>query len=327
MTLPTNTLSEPARTISDPVGNAKSYPTVDASPVPSADITGPLPEAEETFTGTTRWQRFRASSFASPTVILALAWLTVIAVWTITPGLAAPGDPISGDVTVKLQPPSSAHWFGTDQLGRDIFTRVVHGTGLTVKAVLIAVGLGFALGGLIGAAAGFLGGWVDAVLMRVADVLLSIPSLLLSLAVIVALGFGTVNVAIAVGIGSVASVARVMRSEVLKVRNNLYIEAATAAGATRWRVLWRHALPNSLGPVIVLVVLESGTAVLAISSLSFLGYGAPPPAPEWGALVSQGRDYLAAQGWISTIPGLVITATVLSVNRLSNALNRSGIAR
>ncbi|ALZ98823.1 peptide ABC transporter permease [Corynebacterium glutamicum] len=260
-------------------------------------------------------------------MILALLWLAIIAVWALAPGLVTSGDPISGNVAEKLLPPSGEHWFGTDQLGRDIFTRVVYGTGLTVKAVLVAVGLGFAVGGVLGAVAGFIGGWVDALFMRIADVLLSIPSLLLSLAVIVALGFGTVNVAIAVGIGAVASIARVMRAEVLKVRNNLYVEAAYAAGATKWRVLWRHVLPNSLGPVIVLVVLEFGSAVLAISSLSFLGYGAPPPQPEWGALVAQGRDYLAAQGWISTIPGLVITLTVLSVNRLSNALNKNGGAR
>lgn len=279
------------------------------------------------FTKLSRWERFKTSSFASPTVIVSLLWLAMILLWAIAPGWFAPGDPISGNVAEKLLPPSAEHWFGTDQLGRDIFTRVVHGTGVTVQAVLIAVGLGFAVGGVLGSVAGFVGGWVDAVLMRIADVLLSIPSLLLSLAVIVALGFGTVNVAIAVGIGSVASIARVMRSEVLKVRNNNYVEAAVASGATKWRVLWRHVLPNSLGPVIVLVVLEFGSAVLAISSLSFLGYGAPPPEPEWGALVAQGRDYLAAQGWIATIPGLIITLTVLSVNRLSNALNKTGAAR
>lgn len=282
---------------------------------------------DKQFTASSRWRRLRSSPLAAPTVVLALLWLTVILVWTLVPGLVSSGDPIAGDVSQKLQAPSAEHWFGTDQLGRDIFTRVVHGTGLTVKAVLVAVGFGFAVGGVLGAVAGFLGGWVDSAAMRIADVLLSIPSLLLSLAVIVALGFGTVNVAIAVGVGSVASIARVMRSEVIKVRRNLYVEAAVAAGATRWRVLWRHVLPNSLGPVIVLVVLEFGTAVLAISSLSFLGYGAPPPTPEWGALVSQGRDYLAAQGWISTIPGLVITATVLSVNRLSNAINQIGGSR
>lgn len=284
-------------------------------------------EEKPQFTSSSRWDRISSSSFAKPTVILALLWLAIIAVWALAPGLVTSGDPISGNVAEKLLPPSGEHWFGTDQLGRDIFTRVVYGTGLTVKAVLVAVGLGFAVGGVLGAVAGFIGGWVDALFMRIADVLLSIPSLLLSLAVIVALGFGTVNVAIAVGVGAVASIARVMRSEVLKVRNNLYVEAAYAAGATKWRVLWRHVLPNSLGPVIVLVVLEFGSAVLAISSLSFLGYGAPPPQPEWGALVAQGRDYLAAQGWISTIPGLVITLTVLSVNRLSNALNKNGGAR
>lgn len=280
-----------------------------------------------TFTTSSRLERLRHSAFAAPTLILALAWLAVIAVWALAPGLVSSGDPIAGNVTEKLQAPSGDHWFGTDQLGRDILTRVIYGTGLTVKAVLIAVGLGFTVGGAMGALAGFLGGWIDALIMRLADVLLSIPSLLLSLAVIVALGFGTVNIAIAVGIGSVASISRVMRSEVLKVRNNLYIEAAVATGATRGRVLVRHVLPNSLGPVIVLVVLEFGTAVLAISSLSFLGYGAPPPTPEWGALVSQGRDYLAAQGWISTIPGLIITLTVLSVNRLSTALNTLGGSR
>ncbi|MGX1738994.1 ABC transporter permease [Corynebacterium flavescens] len=280
--------------------------------------------AASTYQATSRLRRLRQSPFFAPTALLALFWLAVVAVWALVPGFFASGDPIVGEVANKLQPPSSEHWFGTDQLGRDIFTRVVYGTGLTVKAVLIAVTLGLVVGGAMGALAGFAGGWVDAILMRIADVLLSIPGLLLSLAVIVALGFGTVNVAVAVGIGSIASIARVMRSEVLKVRNNLYVEAAVAAGATRWRVLWRHVLPNSLAPVIVLVVLEFGTAVLAISSLSFLGYGAPPPTPEWGALVSQGRDYLAAQGWISTIPGLIITATVLSVNRLSTALNSQG---
>ncbi|MFP7365396.1 ABC transporter permease [Corynebacterium callunae] len=287
-------------------------------------VEGGVDKQKSVFKTSSRWERLRGSAFTSPTVILAVLWLLVVLIWTLVPGWVTSGDPISGEVSQKLLPPNGEHWFGTDQLGRDIFTRVVYGTGLTIKAVLVAVSLGFAVGGFLGALAGFIGGWVDALIMRIADVLLAIPSLLLSLAVIVALGFGTINVAIAVGIGAVASISRVMRSEVLKVRNNLYVEAAVASGATKWRVLWRHILPNSLGPVIVLVVLEFGTAVLAISSLSFLGYGAPPPAPEWGALVSQGRDYLAAQGWISAFPGLVIMLTVLSVNRLSNALNEHG---
>ena len=315
----TASVSTPSNSRIGQPANANSAASASSTPA-TAGATTPAP----TYRASSRLARLRRSPFFAPTALLALLWLIVVGLWALAPGLFTSGDPIVGEVANKLQPPSGEHWFGTDQLGRDIFTRVVYGTGLTVKAVLIAVSLGFAVGGVMGALAGYLGGWVDAILMRIADVLLSIPGLLLSLAVIVALGFGTVNVAVAVGVSSVATIARVMRSEVLKVRNNLYVEAAVAAGATRWRVLWRHVLPNSLAPVIVLVVLEFGTAVLAISSLSFLGYGAPPPTPEWGALVSQGRDYLAAQGWISTIPGLIITATVLSVNRLSTALNSQG---
>ena len=185
----------------------------------------------------------------------------------------------------KLQPPSAEHWFGTDQIGRDLYTRVVHGTPLTISAAVIAVSVGILVGAVLGVVAGFAGGAVDDLIMRGADVLLAIPGLLLSLAIITALGFGTVNVAIAVGAASVASVSRIMRSEVLRVRSAPYIEAAYASG-NRWgRVLGRHVLPNSLGPVLVLAVLELGGAILAVSALSFLGYGAQPPLAEWGSLV------------------------------------------
>lgn len=267
------------------------------------------------------WQRFRTSWAGAPTVLLSLIWLALILLAAIAPGLIAPGDPLAGDVSQKLVAPGAEHWFGTDQLGRDVFTRVVHGTGLTIHAVLLAIALGLIVGSIVGLIAGFAGGGLDSTLMRLADILLAIPGLLLSLTVIVALGFGTVNVALAVGIVSIASVSRVMRAEVLKVKQSLYVEAARAGGARLGRILFRHVLPNSLGPVIVLGVLEFGTVILAISALSFLGYGAPPPAPEWGSIVSQGRDYLAAQGWISTLPGLVIAASVLSANRIAHALN------
>lgn len=275
-----------------------------------------------TVTGASRWQRFRYSPLSAPTVIIAALWLLLVAVSTLVPGLFTDQDPITGTIAEKLVPPGSGHLFGTDQLGRDIFSRVVHGTSLTVRAVLTAVAISLVGGSVLGAVAGFTGGRVDAAIMRLVDVLLAVPGLLLSLAVIVALGFGTVNVAVAVGVTGIASIARVMRAEVLKVRQTAYVDAARAAGATRFRILWRHVVPNSLGPVIVYGVLEVGNAVLAISALSFLGYGAPPPTPEWGALVAQGRDYLAAQSWISTMPGLVITATVLSTNRLAHALRR-----
>ncbi|MGD9988500.1 MAG: ABC transporter permease [Pseudonocardia sp.] len=246
--------------------------------------------------------------------------LTVL-VAAFAPQLLAPGDPSVGVPAHKLRPPGPGHWFGTDHLGRDIWTRVVHGAALSLQATVIAVAVALVAGGLVGLLAGFVRGWVDEALMRVVDVLMAIPAILLSLALITALGYGTVNVAIAVGVASVAGFARVMRTETLRIRQSVYVEAARAVG-TRWYVtLRRHVLPNAAGPVAVLAVLEFGMAILAISSLSFLGFGAPPPAPEWGSLIAEGRNYLATSWWLCAMPGLTIAATVLSVNRVSRALD------
>ncbi|MBO4238606.1 ABC transporter permease [Pseudonocardia alni] len=266
-----------------------------------------------------------------PGLVLAGAVVLLVLTAAFVPSLLAPGDPAVGDTARRLAPPGPGHWFGTDHLGRDVWTRVVHGASLSLQATVIAVAVALVAGGLIGLLAGFAGGWVDEVLMRGVDVLLAIPAILLSLALITALGFGTVKVAIAVGVASVASFARVMRAETLRVRRALYVEAARAVG-TRWYVsLWRHVLPNAAGPVVVLAVLEFGLAILAVSALSFLGYGAPPPASEWGSLVADGRNYLAVAWWVCAMPGLVIAATVLSVNRISRALDgewgRSGWGR
>ncbi|ANY09337.1 ABC transporter permease [Pseudonocardia sp. HH130630-07] len=256
-----------------------------------------------------------------PGLVTAVAVLFLVLVAAVAPSVLAPGDPAVGDTAVRMAPPGPGHWFGTDHLGRDIWTRVVHGTALSVQATVIAVAVALVVGGAIGLLAGFAGGWVDEVLMRGVDVLLAIPAILLSLALITALGFGTVKVAIAVGVAGVASFARVMRAETLRVRRSVYVEAARAVG-TRWYTsLLRHVLPNAIGPVAVLAVLEFGLAILAVSALSFLGYGAPPPAPEWGSLVADGRNYLAVAWWICAMPGLVIAATVLSVNRVSRALD------
>ncbi|WP_062215315.1 ABC transporter permease [Streptomyces sp. NBRC 109706] len=266
-------------------------------------------------------RRARALS-RGPGLLLSLVLLALVAVAALTPGLLTGHDPLVGVPADKLRPPSLDHPFGTDQLGRDLLSRVVHGTGETLRATVLAVAIGLVPGSLIGLLAGHLGGWVDDALMRLADVLLAIPGLLLSLALITALGFGTTKVAVAVGVVGVAGFARVMRSEVLRVRESGYVEAALASGTRTSGILLRHVLPGARGPVAVFAAVEFGTVVLAISSLSFLGYGAAPPQPEWGSLVAGGRDHLATAWWLTTLPGLTIAATVLAANRVARALDQ-----
>ncbi|WP_343078233.1 ABC transporter permease [Kineococcus aurantiacus] len=257
-----------------------------------------------------------------PDLVLAGLVVLLVLAWAAFPSLFTSQSPIDGTTADRLQGPSAAHPFGTDHLGRDLFSRVVHGARLTLQATVLAVLIGLVVGTLLGLVSGFVRGVVDDVLMRTMDVLLSIPALLLSMALITALGFGTVKVAVAVGIGTVANFARVMRSEVLKVSAAVYVEAARASGVRTTGVLFRHVLPNAAGPVLALSALEFGVAVLAVSSLSFLGFGAPPPTPEWGSLVSGGRDYLATSWWLTTLPGLVVAAVVLSANRIARALEK-----
>jgi peptide/nickel transport system permease protein len=253
---------------------------------------------------------------------LVLAWLVlgIIALWTIAPGLFTRYSGTSGTAREKLLPPGAAHILGTDELGRDLYARIVYGSINSISGALVAVAVGLVLGTFLGLIAGSVGGITDAVVMRIVDVLLSIPGLLLSLSIIIILGFGTVNAAIAVGIGSVASFARLSRSEVLKVRRSDFVEAAFGSGGTFASVLWRHVLPNSAGPVLALVALQFGSAILAISTLGFLGYGPPPPTPEWGLLIAEGRNYVATSWWLTTYPGLVVVAVVLSANRISHSI-------
>lgn len=255
-------------------------------------------------------------------VLIAGAVLLLIFGWAVFPSLFASGDPLRGVPAQKLHGPSAQHWFGTDNLGRDLYTRMVHGAGLSISATVFAVLLGLVIGSLIGLVAGASGGVVDSALMRVADVLLSIPDLLVSLALITVLGLGTRNVAIAVGVSLIARFARVMRGEVLRVRQAPYVEAAFASGVRWHTVLLRHVLRNAYGPVAALAVIDFGMAVLFVASLSFLGYGAVPPTPEWGSLISEGRAFLATAWWLTTLPGLVIIALVLATQRIARAVHK-----
>jgi len=256
------------------------------------------------------------------TLVLAVAVIAIAVLWAVAPWLFTAYDPIDGVPAEKLLAPSPEHWFGTDAIGRDLYARVVYGAIHSLSGALIAVTVGLAAGTLIGVLAGSVGGVLDDILMRIVDVLLSIPGLLLSLSIIILLGFGTVNAAIAVGVGSVASFARLARSEVVRVRRSDYVEAAFGSGGTFFSVLRRHVLPNSLTAVVGLAALQFGTAILAISTLGFLGYGAPPPTPEWGLLIAEGRNYVATAWWLTTLPGLVVLVVVLSANRISQSIGR-----
>ena len=254
--------------------------------------------------------------------IAAMLLLALLAIAVLLPSLLAPGDPLTAAEGQALQAPSPAHWLGTDYLGRDLYTRIIHGARTSLSASAVAVAVGLAGGLALGIIAGYLGGWADAIISRLIDVLLSVPGLLLSMVIIVALGFGALNAAIAVGISSIASFARVTRAEVLTVRSSSYVEAAQHQGSSRARTLLHPILPNAVGPVASLIPLQFGGSIVWISSLSFLGFGAVPPHPEWGLLVAEGRQYLLSAPWLLLAPGAVIVITVLAASHLQGVLGR-----
>ncbi|MFT4051383.1 MAG: ABC transporter permease [Microbacterium sp.] len=266
--------------------------------------------------GSGRWRALAAPGVVVPAIVLVVALL-----WALFPGVFTGQSPTE-TVAPSLQAPSAEHWFGTDATGRDLYARVVYGASQSIVGALIAVLVGLVVGTAIGVSAGAVGGVVDEVLMRLVDVLLAIPVLLLSLSVVILLGFGTTNAAIAVGVTSIAVFARLARSRVVSVRVSEFVEAAYGSGGTFFGVLWRHVLPNSLTPVIALAALQLGSAILQISTLGFLGYGAPPPTPEWGLLISEGRNYVATAWWLTVLPGVVVVLVVLATNRLSQAIGR-----
>ena len=222
---------------------------------------------------------------------------------------------IKQDVVHRFQGPSAEHWFGTDELGRDIFARLVHGARISL---LVAIAL--ATGGTLGAIAGYFGGVVDNVIMRVMDVFLSIPILLLAIMIVAALGSSMTNLMIAIGLASMPTFARVVRASVLSVKDQEFVEAARAIGATNGHIILRHILPNCLSPIIVQATLRVATAILSTASLSFIGLGIKPPAPEWGAMLASGRSAIRDAPHVVVIPGLVIMITILALNLLGDGL-------
>lgn len=224
------------------------------------------------------------------------------------------------DATQMLQHPSSEHIMGTDKYGRDVFLRLLYGSRYSLSVGFVAVLISLAIGASLGAIAGYYGGVVDDIIMRLNDMLNAVPSILLGIIIVAAMGANTVNLMLAIGIASVPSFARVSRAAVMTTRNQEYVQAAKAIGLPEWRIIFLHVLPNCLSQLIVQVTLKIGSAIVSVSSLSFLGLGVPAPAPEWGNMLSDGRAFIRGYSYMTLYPGLAIMIVVLAFNLLGDGL-------
>lgn len=235
----------------------------------------------------------------------------------------SPYDSTQQDLTAVLQSPSKEHWLGTDQLGRDLLSRVLHGARLSLVVGAVAIGIAGVLGSTLGFISGFVGGMLDEVLMRVVDTLMAFPGLLLALIAVTVLGPGLTTAAIAVGVTQIPTVARIARATILSERERPYVEAATALGSRRSRLLAVHLIPNSLGPLIAQLSLMLAEAILIIAGLGFLGLGAQPPTPEWGIMLSESRIYMWQSPYVAIFPGIAISLFVLTFNMLGDSLRKT----
>jgi peptide/nickel transport system permease protein len=262
------------------------------------------------------WLSFRRNPLAIAGLAIVLALVLVAA----AAPLLATHSPIAQDLARRLQPPSAAYWFGTDEFGRDIYSRIVYGSRITLYIVGLVVILVGPVGLLIGTVAGYLGGWVDTVLMRITDIFLAFPRLILALALVSALGPGIENAIIAIAITAWPPYARIARAETLTVRSSDFIAAIRLQGASSARIIWGHIMPLCTSSLIVRLTLDMAGIILTAAGLGFLGLGAQPPLPEWGAMISSGRQYLLDQWWVATVPGIAILIVSLGFNLLGDGL-------
>jgi peptide/nickel transport system permease protein len=264
--------------------------------------------------------RARAPILRNPLNIVALALIALFAACALFAPLLAPFDPLAQDLGSRLRPPSSEHWLGTDSLGRDIASRIFYGARISLIIGVVVVATAGLVGTAIGLVAGYAGGLVDEALMRLTEVFLAFPALILAMAIAGALGPSLTNAIIAIAAVTWAVYARLVRGQILSLRRREFVEAARAIGASRTRIIVRHLLPNALAPLMIQASFDLGSSIIAAAGLSFIGFGAQPPTPEWGVMISEGRNYISTQPWLSLFPGLAILLAVGSFNLLGDGL-------
>ncbi len=235
-------------------------------------------------------------------------------------GFFAPYDPLETDYAHMLEPPSRTHLFGTDQLGRDLFSRILHGGKNSLLIAFAVTAIVSVTGILIGTAAGFMGGFFDGLLMRISDMLMAFPGYIFTIAIVSFIGVGTSNLILAMSVTGWTFYARISRSLVLSIKNNVYIEQARLGGASNWRILFYYIVPNVLPSLLVNISQDIGSKLLTISGLSLLGLGSPPPAPEWGFMLSEGKNYMYSEPWMLLFPGMIILLTVIIFNLLGDSI-------
>lgn len=254
------------------------------------------------------------------TAIAALVFILFLVVLSFTAKFIAPYGINEYDYNSIMQAPTSAHWFGTDEFGRDLFSRIINGTGISLSVGLFSVTIAAVIGTVLGLLGGYYGGIIDSIIMRVCDALFAFPGIILAIAIVAILGSGMTNVIIAVAVFNTPKFARLVRGKTLATKNSVFVQAAKNIGAGDMRILFKHILPSAVPDIIVQYSMSIGSSILTASSLSFLGMGAQPPTPEWGLLLSNGRTYMMSSWHITMFPGLAIFATVLSFNLLGDGL-------
>jgi peptide/nickel transport system permease protein len=296
--------------IADPGGGPAAAMTTDASPLASTVTLIPRTSSNTT------WRRFQRNRGA----VIGLTIIGVYVAMAVFANLVAPYDPLDGQLALKLQPPSAAHWLGTDELGRDLLSRLLYGARSSLEIQVAAVAFSLLVGVAWGLISGYLGGPLDEASMRVADVLLAFPSILLAISIVAILGNGLISIVLAVGAIAVPQFARLVRGVVLGIRETEYVEAARAIGESNYSILSRYILPNSTAPIIVQTTLRMATVLLVASGLNFLGLGVVPPTPEWGAMLSNAREYMFQSIHVTLVPGLAITLVVIGFNLVGDGL-------